>query len=79
MGTQYAGRLALIAIGVVVARGMIAGRDFTGIVQTALFAAIIFWGLGRVLGDIAKRLVEEQVRSKYEKLWAERQQPETAS
>lgn len=38
-----------------------AGTDFEGTVQSALIVMATFFGLGLVLGDLARRIVEESV------------------
>ena len=62
MAEQYAPRLALIAVSTVLGRGMLGGGDFVGTVQTAAVAAVVFFGLGLLVGEIARRLIEEHVR-----------------
>ena len=63
MAEQYAPRLALIAVSAVLCRGMLGGGDFAGTVQTAAAAGVAFFALGLLVGEIARRLVEEQVRA----------------
>lgn len=43
-------------------RGMLAGGDFVGTVKTAAVAAVVFFVLGLLIGEIARRLIEEHVR-----------------
>jgi len=59
---QFAPRLALIAVMTVFGREMFAGGDFAGTVQTAAVAAVVFFVLGWLVGEIAQRLIEEHVR-----------------
>jgi hypothetical protein len=59
---QFAPRLALIATMTVFGRGMFAGGDFAGTVKTAAVAAVVFFVLGLLVGEIARRLIEEHVR-----------------
>lgn len=61
MAEQYAPRLALIAVLTVLGRGMLCGGDFVGTVQMAAVAAVVFFALGLLVGEIARRLVEEHV------------------
>lgn len=63
MATQYAPRLALIAVLTVIGRGLLGDGDFAGTVEMAAIAAGVFFGLGLLVGEIAQRLVEEHVRS----------------
>lgn len=62
MATQYAPRLALIAVVTVLGRGLLGDSDFVGTVETAAVAAAAFFPVGLLLGEIAQRLVEEHVR-----------------
>jgi hypothetical protein len=41
---------------------MLAGGDFAGTVKTAAVAAVVFFVLGLLVGEIARRLIEEHVR-----------------
>jgi hypothetical protein len=59
---QFAPRLALIAVMTVFGRGMLADGDFEGTVKTAAVAAVVFFVLGLLVGEIAARLIEEHVR-----------------
>tara|TARA_R110002095_G_scaffold173588_2_gene150952 strand:- start:881 stop:1102 length:222 start_codon:yes stop_codon:yes gene_type:complete len=63
---HYAFRLSLIAFATESVRGIFSHADFIGATQSALVAAIIFFGLGLVLGEIATRLVEESARASFE-------------
>tara|TARA_R110002111_G_scaffold256015_1_gene322686 strand:+ start:30910 stop:31131 length:222 start_codon:yes stop_codon:yes gene_type:complete len=63
---HYAFRLSLIAFATESVRGIFSHSDFIGATQSALVAAIIFFGLGLVLGEIATRLVEESARASFE-------------
>ena len=62
MAAQYAPRLALIAVLTVLGRGLLGDGDFAGTVETAAVAAAAFFVLGLLVGEIARRLVEEHVR-----------------
>ena len=61
MAWQYAPRLALIAVVTVLGRGLLCGGEFGGTVKAAALAAAAFFGLGLLVGEIARRLVEEQL------------------
>ncbi len=63
VGNQFAFRLALIAFVVVTLRGLIAGDDFFGTIQVALFCLGLFFVFGYFLGDLARRLVEEHAET----------------
>lgn len=60
---QFAFRLGLLTFGVVALRGALRSIDFTGGMQDALLASVVFFSLGFVLGEIARRLVEEHVQA----------------
>ena len=65
MAIQFAYRLALIACATALARGAIGGLDFRGTVQTALVVLAAFFGLGLVLGELARRVIEEHVQTEW--------------
>lgn len=67
MAVHYAYRLALIACATTLARGAIGGGDFDGTVQTALAALAVFFGLGLILGELARRLVEEHAQAEWQR------------
>lgn len=67
MALHYAFRLSLIAFATESVRGILSHADFIGATQSALVAAVIFFGLGLVLGEVATRLVEESARASFEK------------
>ena len=62
MAAQYAPRLALVAVLTVLGRGLLGDGDFAGTIETAAVAAAAFFFLGLLVGEIARRLVEEHVR-----------------
>jgi len=62
VATQYAPRLALIAVVTVLGRGLLGDGDVAGTVETAAVAAAAFFPIGLLVGEIARRLVEEHVR-----------------
>ena len=63
MAEQYAPRLALIAVLTVLGRGLLGGGDFAGTVKAAAVAVVVFFVLGLLVGEIARRLIEEHVRA----------------
>ena len=67
MALHYAFRLSLIAFATESVRGIVTHADFIGATQSALLAAVLFFGLGLVLGEVATRLVEESARASFEK------------
>ena len=62
MAQQYAPRLALIAVVTVLLRGMFGSGDFGATVIAAAVAGGVFFGLGLLVGELARRLVEEHVQ-----------------
>ena len=70
MAWQFATRLAMITFATVCLRGMLLGSEFPGTIRSALYAGAGFYCLGVILGEIARRVVEESVQSELEKLLA---------
>ena len=71
MASLFASRLSLIAFATVSIRGVITGTEFEGTLKSALIAAAVFYGLGLVVGELARRVIEDNVRSEFERLIAE--------
>ena len=63
MSTQFAGRLSLIAFVTAVLRGLLGQADFFGTIQTALVSLGVFYVLGLVIGEAARRIVEESAKA----------------
>jgi hypothetical protein len=63
VATQFAKRLALIAFATAALRGLFCEADFFATMQTALVALGVFYVLGLVLGEAARRIVEENIKS----------------
>ena len=63
MSTQFAGRLSLIAFATAAFRGLWTQADFIGTIQTALVSLGVFYILGLVIGDAARRIVEENAKA----------------
>jgi VIT1/CCC1 family predicted Fe2+/Mn2+ transporter len=57
----FASQLGLIAFATAAIQGLISGAEFFKSVQTALLVLLVFYGLGLILGDLARRVVEESV------------------
>jgi len=68
---QFANRLSLIAFSTSSLRSAIGGTGFESGIQEALAALAIFYVLGLVLGELARRLVEENAQIEVERLFAE--------
>ena len=64
MGRTYAGILGLLALLASVAHGLLHGRSTDTILLEAWLGLVGFAALGGVLGWIAGRIVEEEVRSR---------------
>ena len=67
---QFANRLSLIAFATASIRGLLDGSDFQGTIQGALVVLAVFYGLGLVFGEWARRLVEENARHEITRLKA---------
>jgi hypothetical protein len=63
VSTQFASRLSLIAFATAAVRGLLSQADFYGTIQTALVALGVFYVLGLVIGDAARRIVEENAKA----------------
>ena len=61
MAVQFASRLSLIAFATMSVRGILTAADFEGALKAALIAAAGFYGLGLVVGELARRVIEENV------------------
>jgi hypothetical protein len=53
----------LIAFATVAVRGLLGQADFFGTIQTALVSLGAFYVLGLVVGEAARRLVEENAKA----------------
>lgn len=65
MAWQFAIRLALIAFGTSCARGVLAGSAFAAAMKTALISGAVFYCIGLITGEIARRAVEESVEAEF--------------
>jgi hypothetical protein len=59
VGGQFANRLSLIAFATGTLRGLLIGSEFSAAVKTSLIVLAVFYGVGYILGDLARRVVEE--------------------
>ena len=78
MSTQFAGRLSLIAFATAAFRGLWAQADFFGTIQTALVSLGVFYVLGLVIGEAARRIVEENAKADLVERSARPRHPELA-
>ena len=58
----------LIAFATAAVRGLITGSDFQGTIQAALVATAVFFGLGLVLGELARRVVQENAEAEFARM-----------
>jgi hypothetical protein len=58
---EYAVRLALIAFATAAIQGLVMRADFQPALKSALTAALAFYVLGWLCGEMARRIVEENV------------------
>jgi len=65
---HFASRLSLIAFAAAIVQGLIDRAEFQGTLQTALLLLAVFFGLGFVVGEIARRVVEEGVQAEFDRL-----------
>jgi len=65
---QFAFRLSLIAFATASLRGLIAGVTFSGGLKTALAAAALFYCLGLIVGEMARRVIEEHVQAEFDRI-----------
>ena len=75
MALQFGYRLALIAFATATLRGALTGTDFEGTLNAALVAGVAFFMLGTICGELARRVVEEQVEAEFEKLMSGTERP----
>ena len=75
MARQFAVRLAMVAFAASTLHGLCEFVDFAGTVQSALWHAAVFFGLGWVCGVLAGQVVEESARQEVARRWKELEQP----
>lgn len=61
MAHEFAVRLAAIAFATATLQGVITGAEFQQTLKLALVILGVFYGLGYLCGEIARRIVEESV------------------
>ena len=74
---QFASRLSLVAFFAASMRGLISHTDFSRAVEAALLAMAVFYGLGLVLGELARLLVEENARTEVDRAFAREAESES--
>jgi hypothetical protein len=66
MGRTYAGILGLVACGIILARGLLAGGSAHGMLLAASGGMFVFAALGYLAGQTAELLVRDSVRSQFQ-------------
>jgi hypothetical protein len=61
-------RLALIAFATVALRGALDGSEFRTVLFLAIKIGVAFFGIGLIIGELARRLLEDMVISKIKKV-----------
>lgn len=64
MAHEFGVRLALIAFATVVCQGILGRGTLESTLQSALGALVVFYGVGLVCGEVARRSVDEQVAAR---------------
>ncbi len=67
MAMAFGLRLSLIAFSVIAFDGLLRGGTFEDTVRLALIVGAVFWGLGLLMGEVARRVVEENVEAELSK------------
>lgn len=62
MAGTYSRHLALIGFATVCIQGLLSNSPFEEALKTALLVGVLFFPLGWILGELARWLVEDQVR-----------------
>ena len=68
MALHTASRLALIAFATVAFRGVLDGSEFRTVLILAIKIGAAFFGIGMIIGELARRLLEDIVISKIKKV-----------
>ena len=68
VATHIACRLALIAFATVALRGVLEGSEFRSSLRLALQVAAGVFGVGIVIGELARRLIEDMVLATVRKI-----------
>ena len=71
MALHIACRLALIAFATVALRGVLDGSEFQTVLILAIKIGAVFFGVGRIIGELTRRLLEDMVISKIKKVIGE--------
>ena len=71
MALHIACRLALIAFATVALRGVLDGSEFQTVLILAIKIGAVFFGIGLIIGELTRRLLEDIVISKIKKVIGE--------
>jgi hypothetical protein len=71
MGRSYAGILGPLAFALVMARGLAAGSGVEGTLLAASAGLFLFAAIGYLIGQTAEHLVNDSVRTQFERAMAE--------
>ena len=71
MALHIACRLALIAFATVALRGVLDGSEFQTVLILAIKIGAVFFGIGLIIGELTRRLLEYMVISKIKKVIGE--------
>lgn len=66
MTQHYASRLALLAFATAVIRGLALADTFQSMIHTALIATAVFYGLGFLLGELARQTAVDGARREFQ-------------
>ena len=67
VAASFAKRLTLLAFAALALRGLAHGADFQVTLRTALLAMPVFFALGLLCAEIARRVVEERVDAEFDR------------
>lgn len=67
----YAPQLGLIAFATVLLQAAISGAPFESSITTALLALVVFYILGALIGETARRVVEDSVLSEFRQMMSD--------
>lgn len=79
MARQFATRLGLLAFAASTAEALGTGVDLGSALTTALWRLALFYGLGWVCGELARRLVEEDAQQEFANWKAAADAPQASS
>ncbi len=65
MRHHFAGRIALVAFGMVMVQGALGSLDVEGCLKSALAAGCLFYGFGFMVGELGRRMAEERARADF--------------